>query len=96
MDMMASHVGTKKFKKRFFLITDGDTKVKINKKEMASIKQQMNQMDAKINIIALDFCDDYAEDSEDEDDGPAGGDEDQEEDKKDDNDGKPDKKGGKV
>lgn len=55
------------------------------KNEIMSLIGQMNEHDIKLNVIALDFADDLAED---EDEGPK--------DSSEDEDGKPDKKGGKV
>ena len=67
MDMMARHCGTKKYKKRVFLITDGEREAKVDKEEMRTIVDNMNTTDTRLNVITLDFCEDLAEDDEDED-----------------------------
>ena len=66
MDMLARHCGTKKYKKRIFVISDGEKEAKFDKKEMRTIIESMNESDTRLNVITLDFCDDLAED-EDED-----------------------------
>jgi len=85
LDRFNEHCGTKKYKKRLFLLTDGDSMCSAKKNEIMSLIGQMNEHDIKLNVIALDFADDLAED---EDEGPK--------DSSEDEDGKPDKKGGKV
>ena len=67
MDMLARHCGTKKYKKRIFLITDGEKDTKFEKSELKQVIQTMNEHDARLNVITLDFCDEMAEDDEDED-----------------------------
>jgi len=37
VDMLDSHCGTKKYKKRVFLITDGEQKTKTNQSEIDSL-----------------------------------------------------------
>jgi hypothetical protein len=66
MDMLARHCGTKKYKKRIFVISDGEKEAKFDKKEMRTIIESMNESDTRLNVITLDFCDELAED-EDED-----------------------------
>ncbi len=41
-DDIAERVGTKKFKKRVFLITDGESKVASGKKELARVQDLLN------------------------------------------------------
>lgn len=64
--MIARHCGTKKYKKRIFLITDGEKQAQVSEKEKKAIIQSMNESDTRLNVITMDFCDDLAED-EDED-----------------------------
>ena len=68
MDMIARHCGTKKYKKRIFLITDGEKQTQVSDKEKRAIIQSMNESDTRLNVITLDFCDDLAEDEEDDED----------------------------
>ena len=66
MDMLARHCGTKKYKKRIFVVTDGEREARIQDKERKTLVSSMNETDTRLNVIALDFCDDLAEDDEDE------------------------------
>lgn len=66
MDMLARHCGTKKYKKRIFVVTDGEREARIQDKERKTLVSSMNETDTRLNVIALDFCDDLAEDEEDE------------------------------
>lgn len=68
IDMMARHCGTRKYKKRVFLITDGERETKYDKAELKQVIQSMNEQDMRLNVITLDFCDDLAEDDEDDED----------------------------
>jgi ATP-dependent DNA helicase 2 subunit 2 len=67
MDMLSRHCGTKKYKKRVFVITDGEREAKIDDSEKRKVVTSMNEADIRLNVITLDFCDDLAEDDEDED-----------------------------
>ena len=69
MDMLVKHCGTKKYKKRIFLITDGEKEAKYNEGELKTIVTNMNTNDVRLNVITLDFCNDLAEDDEDEEEG---------------------------
>jgi hypothetical protein len=66
IDMINNFCGTKKYKKRIFLITDGERETKASKGEIASLIDQINEKDIRMNVITLDFANDMAEDSEDE------------------------------
>jgi hypothetical protein len=68
MDMLQRHCGTRKYKKRIFVITDGEKAAKYDEKEKKSVIQNMNETDTRLNVITLDFCDDLAEDEEEEED----------------------------
>jgi hypothetical protein len=67
MDMITRHCGTKKYKRRIFLITDGERETKYSANELKTIVANMNQYETRLNVISLDFCNELAED-EDEDD----------------------------
>jgi hypothetical protein len=56
VDMLDTHCGTKKYKKRVFLITDGEQKTKTNKTEIESLIQNLNSREIRLNIITLDFA----------------------------------------
>lgn len=43
MDMLGRHCGTKKYKKRVFLITDGESPNSANKPEFDSLVSKMNE-----------------------------------------------------
>jgi hypothetical protein len=77
MDMLIKHTGKRKYRRRIFLITDGEKEAKFDDKELKTIIANMNESDTRLNVITLDFCNDL-EDDEDEDD-----DDEEEEDKND-------------
>ena len=66
LDMITKFVGTKKYRKRVFLITDGEKDLTYSDSEMAHITSIIKQQDIKLNCITLDFCNDLAEDESDE------------------------------
>ena len=68
LDMMSRHCGTKKYKKRIFLITDGEKLAKCTEEEKRDVIKSMNETDTRLNVITLDFCDDLAEDEDGEED----------------------------
>ena len=68
LDMIARHCGTKKYKKRVFVITDGERETKYDKDELKQVISNINEHDARVNVITLDFCDDLAEDDDDDED----------------------------
>ena len=71
IDMLSRHCGNKKFKKRIFLITDGEKEAKCSDSEMKTIITNMNTNDIRLNVISLDFCNDLAEDEDEDDEEPA-------------------------
>lgn len=75
IDMLMRHCGKKKYKKRIFLITDGEKEAKYDKNELKQIISNMNESDVRLNVITLGFCDDLEEDEDEEE-----GDEDDEKD----------------
>ena len=66
MNMLDKHCGTKKYKKRVFVITDGEKKAKIDVHEKKQVIANMNATDTRLNVITLDFCDELAEDDDEE------------------------------
>jgi len=66
LDMLCRFVGAKKYRKRVFLITDGEKEAKYTATELRGVVETINANDVKLNCITLDFCNDLAED-EDED-----------------------------
>ncbi len=64
IDMMARHCGPRKYRKRIFLITDGEKETKFDEAEKRTVIQNMNETDTRLNVITLDFCDELAEDEE--------------------------------
>ena len=65
-DMIDRYCGTKKYKKRVFVITDGEKLANVKPNEMKQVVQNMNATDTRLNVISLDFCDELAEDDEEE------------------------------
>lgn len=61
------NLGNKKYSKRIFVITDGESEVK-EADQIDAIIDQLNQSDTSVNIIAIDFWKslDESEDSEQE------------------------------
>ena len=66
MNMLDKHCGTKKYKKRIFVITDGEKKAKFDVHEKKQVIANMNATDTRLNVITLDFCDELAEEDEEE------------------------------
>lgn len=66
VDMLDTHCGTKKYKKRVFLITDGEQKTKTNKTEIDSLISNLNSREIRLNIITLDFANELGQESDDE------------------------------
>lgn len=66
LDMLIKHTGTKKYKRRVFLITDGERKTKLEKYEMDKLVEVIGKHDIKLNCITLDFCNNLDDDDEDE------------------------------
>jgi hypothetical protein len=66
MNMLDKHCGTKKYKKRIFVITDGEKKAKYDVHEKKQVIANMNATDTRLNVITLDFCDELAEDEDEE------------------------------
>ena len=64
LDMLNRFCGTKKYRKRIFLITDGERATKTSKSELDSLKQQMNQNNVRLNVITLDFGNELGQDDE--------------------------------
>ena len=68
LDMLCRFVGTKKYRKRVFLITDGEKDTAYSKGELAEIASTIKKNDIKLNAITLDFCNELAEDEDEDDD----------------------------
>jgi hypothetical protein len=68
LDMLCRFVGTKKYKKRVFLITDGEKETAYSKGELAEIVNTIKKNEIKLNAITLDFCNELAEDDDEDED----------------------------
>lgn len=55
LDMMVKFVGKKKYKKRIFLITDGEKKSECSPDDLGTIVQTIKDNDIKLNVIPMDF-----------------------------------------
>lgn len=66
LDMLVRFCGTRKYRRRMFLITDGEKETKYTRDELKEIVKTINDNDIKLNCITLDFCNDLAEDDSDE------------------------------
>jgi len=69
IDMINHFCGTKKYKKRIFLITDGERETKASKSEINSLIEQITEKDIRMNVITLDFANEMADDSESDEEG---------------------------
>lgn len=67
LDMLVQFCGKKKYRKRVFLITDGEKEAKFTKREMNEIIKTINGNDIKLNCITIDFCNDLDESDSDQD-----------------------------
>ena len=61
LDMLCRFCGTKKYRKRIFLITDGEKGTEYAEEEVSQIVETIKENDVKLNAITLDFCNDLAE-----------------------------------
>ena len=68
LDMLCRFVGTKKYRKRVFLITDGEKETAYSKGELGEIVETIKKNDIKLNAITLDFCNELAEDEDEDED----------------------------
>jgi len=63
--MIDKHCGKKKYNKRIFLITDGQSKVG-NPSDLKQIAESLKAAEIKLNVIALDFCNELQFEKEEE------------------------------
>ena len=75
--LVLSELGNKKYNKRIFVITDGETEVK-EADQLDQIVEHLNGSDTSVNVISIDFCSSL----EDEEDSDYKGNGDKKEDKK--------------
>ena len=66
LDLLCRFVGTKKYKRRIFLVTDGEKETRYSTGELREVIETITRNDIKLNCITLDFCNELAEDSEEE------------------------------
>ena len=66
LEMLTKFCGSRKYRKRVFLITDGEKELQYTDAELAHVTNTIKQNDIKLNCITLDFCNDLAEDESDE------------------------------
>jgi ATP-dependent DNA helicase 2 subunit 2 len=57
VDMLVKYCKKNKFKKRLFLITDGERKQSADKDKVSDLVDRINLEDIKVNCITVDFCD---------------------------------------
>lgn len=70
LDMLCRFCGTRKYRKRIFLITDGEKATKYSSSELDEIVKTIKENEVKLNCITIDFCNDLAEDDSEEEEGP--------------------------
>jgi hypothetical protein len=61
-EMIKKHCGTKKYKKRIFLMTDGERPSKDDR----TVVEEIKKTDIRFNVIAIDFAQELADEDEDE------------------------------
>jgi GTP-binding protein EngB required for normal cell division len=54
--MIDRFCATRKYKKRVFLITDGEHPTQTNKDETKSLIEKLNEKGIRLNVITLDFA----------------------------------------
>lgn len=64
--MLDTHCGQRKYKKRVFLITDGECKTKTNELEITTMINTLNEKGVRLNVITLDFGNDLAQADDDD------------------------------
>ena len=62
VEMIKKHCGTKKYKKRIFLMTDGERP--LTSTDHRTLTEDMKKADIRFNVIAIDFADDEEESKE--------------------------------
>jgi hypothetical protein len=66
LEMLKKFTGTRKYRRRIFLITDGEKEMQYSEHELVHITKNIKDNDIKLNCITLDFCNELAEDESDE------------------------------
>lgn len=64
LDMLDRHCGQRKYKKRVFLITDGEHPTGTNKDEIESLVKNLNEKGVRLNVITLDFANELGQEDE--------------------------------
>lgn len=67
LDELIRFCGTRKVRKRIFLITDGEKRADLDKAELSKLIENIKSNQVKLNCITMDFCNELAEDSDEED-----------------------------
>lgn len=65
IDLLAKHCQKRKYNKRIFLITDGQSKT-ADTEDLKQVASNLKEAEIKLNVIALDFCNDLQFDSPEE------------------------------
>ena len=64
LDELVRFCGTRKVRKRIFLITDGEKRADLDESELQKLIENINSNQVKLNCITMDFCNELAEDSD--------------------------------
>lgn len=68
MDMLERFCGNKKYRKRLFMITDGEKEnSETNSSRVSALIKQMQERDVRLNVITLDFGNELGQEDSDED-----------------------------
>lgn len=65
--MLVKFCGTRKVRKRIFLITDGERASNFTEGDFNTISKTIKENDVKLNAITLDFCNELGEEDSDKD-----------------------------
>ena len=68
LDMLTRFCGARKYKKRIFVITDGERETKSTPSETETLKDQMKKLGVRLNVITLDFGNEFGQEDDDDED----------------------------
>ena len=55
LDMMCKFIGTKRYRKKIYLITDGEKPVKYEREELDEIVKTVRNNNIQLNCLTMDF-----------------------------------------
>lgn len=72
LDMLSRYCGTRKYRKRLFLFTDGeqDVDLEAEKTRVARLAEEMSTKGVRLNVVTIDFANEIHADSDEEEEEP--------------------------